>query len=80
MNLLQSILATVAQQRESGKSSFKVSSIWASDKIIVLDTEAPVIAATKEAVSLMGELKARFPDVTMLSSVDDVSTVISIAY
>lgn len=80
MNLLQSLLATVQQQRDTGKSSFKVSSIWVTDRCLVLDTAAPVLAASKEAAALTKEIKARFPDVTILEATDATSTVISITY
>jgi hypothetical protein len=80
MNLLQAILKTVSDLRESGKHEFKVSSMWVTDRIIVLDTEVNNVTAKKQAEELTKSLKFHYPDITMLTDIDEVGTVVSITY
>lgn len=79
MNLLQAILRTVADKEAT--SGFKVSSIWATDKCIVLENNACVIEAKRNGTRLCEELKFLFPDVlTQLHPPDADGTTLDITY
>jgi len=80
MNLLQAILSTVATRNAEG-STFKVSSIWATERVIVLESVEHPIEAKKKGIALCASLKFAFPDLIVeLYPPDADGTTITMTY
>jgi hypothetical protein len=79
MTLLQSILATVQELKP--KSDFSVSSIFVTEKIVVLESPKDSIQAKILGGLLICELKLRYPDITtQLYPPDNDGTCLAISY
>jgi hypothetical protein len=79
MNQLQAILKVVGASKPT--SGFSVSSIWVTEKMVVLESSDNPVDANQKGAGLCNRLRFMFPGITTeLYPPDSDGTTISIGY